>query len=54
MKLLKCLICRGEVDIIGNEHLASKKIRCQDCGFTNQEEKHQPEVIVMRKRPLNQ
>lgn len=55
MKLLKCKICNGEVDVIGNENSINKKIKCQKCGFTNNNESVQkgPEVFVIRKRNFN-
>ena len=51
MKLLKCKLCRGEVDIIKNERAVHKKIKCRQCGFTNENEveKKFPEVIVIRR-----
>lgn len=53
MKLLKCKLCSGEVDIIGNERSINKKIKCKKCGFTNESECKFPEVVVIRKRRLN-
>lgn len=51
MKLLKCKLCNGEVDIIGGDHAINKKIKCQKCGFTNEATPTKgPEVIVMRRR----
>lgn len=54
MKLLRCKYCRGEVDIIGNERTVNKKIKCLNCGFTNTDavDKKEPEVLVIRKRPV--
>jgi len=54
MKFLKCKICLGEVDIIGNERAINKKIKCRKCGFTNQVEARGPEVVIIRKRPSNE
>lgn len=51
MKLLKCKLCLGEVDIIGNERAMNKKVKCRKCGFTNENENKGPEVLVIRKRP---
>ncbi len=52
MKLLKCKLCQGEVDIVGGEHAINKKIKCTKCGFTNESAQPKgPEVIVMRRRP---
>ena len=53
MKLLKCKSCGGEVDIVGDQFLINKKIKCRDCGFSNCEEKKEPEIIVIRKRAVN-
>jgi len=50
MKILKCALCYGEVDVVGGERSINKKIKCQKCGFSNQEEKPHPEVMVIRKR----
>ena len=52
MKLLMCLLCDYEVDIIGNEFGVNKKVKCLNpkCGFSNDIEKRQPEIIIMRKR----
>lgn len=54
MKLLKCKLCAGEIDIIGNEKSINKKIKCQKCGFNNIElESKLPEVLIIRKRKFN-
>ena len=55
MKLLKCLLCDGEMDIIGNERNINKKVRCRQCGYNNVDEpaKKEPEVFVIRRRPTN-
>ena len=53
MKLLKCKLCSGEVDIVGNEKAINKKVKCKKCGFTNgstDSEQKFPEVLVIRKR----
>jgi len=51
MKILKCRVCDGEVDIIGNHRSVSKKIKCKKCKFTNVEEKSkEPEVVIIRKK----
>jgi hypothetical protein len=51
MKLLKCKLCSGEVDIVGNEKAINKKVKCKKCGFTNGDtEQKFPEVLVIRKR----
>jgi len=55
MKLLKCKFCAGEMDIIGNEHAINKKVKCRKCNFTNlnDAERKEPEILIMRKRPVN-
>lgn len=54
MKLLKCKICMGEVDLVGDEHTVNRKVKCRKCGFTNDAPENKgPEVVVIRKRPLN-
>lgn len=52
MKLLRCKLCHGEVDIIGNYRSIVKKIKCQKCHYTNSQEKEKvmPEVVVLRKK----
>ena len=50
MKLLRCKLCRGEVDIIGNEKAIQKKIKCRKCGFTNDDQKSVTEIIVIKQR----
>lgn len=54
MKLLKCKICMGEADLVGDEHTVNRKVKCRKCGFTNDAPENKgPEVVVIRKRPLN-
>lgn len=52
MKLLRCLFCRGEMDIIGGERAINKKVKCRQCGYSNENEqpRKMPEVVVIRKR----
>jgi DNA-directed RNA polymerase subunit RPC12/RpoP len=52
MKLLKCIVCAGEVDLVGEEHSINRKVKCRKCGFTNEVENKGPEVVVIRKRPV--
>lgn len=51
MKLLKCKVCGGEVDIVDGEHAITKKTKCRKCGITSGSETKCPEVIIIRKRP---
>lgn len=50
MKLLKCKLCGGEVDFIGNDRVIIKKIKCNKCGYTNNSENKEPEVFIIKKR----
>jgi uncharacterized Zn finger protein len=52
MKLLKCKLCSGEMEIVGNERAINKKVKCLKCGYTNvgEPERKGPEVLVIRKR----
>lgn len=51
MILLKCKLCLGEVDIVGNDRSINKKTKCQKCGHTNVDPVQKgPEIIVMRRR----
>jgi hypothetical protein len=54
MKLLKCALCEGEVDIIGNEHSITPKTKCRKCGLGPTEEVKGPEIIIMRKRHIEE
>ncbi len=53
MILLRCLICKSEVDIISNLRSINKKIKCRSCGFTNSNVEKFPEIIVLKKRNFN-
>lgn len=50
MKLLKCKLCYGEVDIIGNFRAVVKKIKCRQCQYSNITEKPAPEVVIIKKK----
>lgn len=50
MKLLKCKLCMGEVDFVGNERAINRKVKCRKCGYTNENENKGPEVFIVRKR----
>lgn len=54
MKLLRCKICDGEVDIIDNEHAVNKKIKCTKCGFNNLVDREKKPIIIMRKRNIRE
>jgi len=52
MKILKCIVCGGEVDILEYNGSVNKKIVCRCCGFTNSQvsKKKEPEIVVIRRR----
>lgn len=50
MKLLKCLLCEGELDIVGNFKSSHKKVKCKKCGYTNVDKTKDPEIYVIRKK----
>lgn len=52
MKLLKCLVCRGECDITNYDKAINKHIKCRQCGFSNEKDflKKTTEVVIIRKR----
>lgn len=50
MKLLRCKLCSGEVEIIGGEHSVNKKIRCTECQYSNQTESKEPEIFYIKKK----
>jgi hypothetical protein len=49
MNILKCKICKGEVEIISNDKNIQKKVKCLKCGFTNGTEKKSAEVVIIRR-----
>jgi len=54
MKLLRCKLCAGEMDIVSGERAVQKKVKCRKCGYSNENEQDRtkgPEVVVIRKRP---
>jgi hypothetical protein len=53
MKLLKCLLCRGEMDVVNHERSINKHVKCRECGFSNETEQNRkgPEVVIIRRRP---
>lgn len=52
MKLLECLVCGGEVEIINEDHAVNKKIKCLNCGFNNIDDSFakKPEIVIMKRR----
>ncbi len=54
MKFLRCLLCRGEVDIIGGGFSVNKKVKCRQCNFSNfNDEVKSPEIVFLKKRDKN-
>lgn len=53
MKLLKCKLCMGEVDIVDGDRSINRATKCRKCGHTNgpAPKNKEPEVVVIRKRP---
>jgi len=49
MKILQCMFCKGELEIIQDKGIV-KKIKCSSCNFTNSSTPKEPEVVVIRKR----
>lgn len=49
MKILKCKFCKGEAEIVGTDKSIHKKIKCLKCGFTNETEKKNTEVVIIRR-----
>lgn len=56
MKLLRCALCDGEADIIGNYKSVFKKVKCRKCNYTNSntKEKPMPEVVIIKKKNLSE
>ena len=54
MKILKCIICSGEVDILYDDRSSNKKIKCKICGFTNcsTKEPKDPEIVIIRRKTI--
>lgn len=53
MKLLKCKLCRGEVDLVNSARGIIKQTKCRRCGFSNEEVSPKgPEIVIIRKRPI--
>lgn len=50
MKILNCLFCEGELDVVGEEGYR-KKVLCRDCGYQSDNivAKKEPEVMFIRK-----
>lgn len=42
------------MDIVGGERAINKKVKCRNCGYSNEHESEHkgPEVVIIRKRPV--
>lgn len=42
------------MDIVGGERAINKKVKCRQCGYSNENENDRkgPEVVVIRRRPI--
>lgn len=56
MKLLRCLLCRGECDIVNHERAINKHIKCRSCHYSNENEqvKKSPEVVFIKRKTFQQ
>lgn len=51
MKLLKCKLCRGEVDLTSKNGIL-EYTKCRKCGFSKEELlPKDTEVLIIRKKP---
>jgi len=54
MKLLKCRVCDGEMELNSDERGVVRHARCLKCGYCGEcagsKEKREPEVVVIRRR----
>lgn len=55
MRILKCRMCCGEMELAPGEHGIVRHARCIECGYSGNvtsadEEKNEPEVVVIRKK----
>lgn len=51
MKLLRCKLCHGEMDIINKDKSINKKVKCRKCKFSNYDESEKfPEVVIIKKK----
>jgi len=52
MKILRCLLCKCELDIINDNRSDKIKVKCRNvnCDFDNLDEQKMPEVYVIKKK----
>lgn len=53
MNIIRCLICKGELEIVGNFKAIEKKVKCKKCNFTNAAAEKEPEVVVIRRKTFS-
>lgn len=52
MLFLRCLSCKGELDVIGEDGIR-KIVKCRNCGFTSgRGDKKMPEIVLIKKRKV--
>lgn len=47
MSIFKCIVCDGDLNILGELDNFNKKMKCCNCGFENGDKK---ETIVIKRR----
>ena len=54
MKILRCIVCNGEVDVLDGDKSVNKTVKCRCCGFTNSQiyKRKEPEVLIIRRQPM--
>lgn len=51
MKLLRCKLCHGEMDVMGNDRSINKKVKCRKCKFSNFDDSVKvPEVVIIKRK----
>ena len=49
MKFLKCLLCGGELDVIGALNY-EKIVKCRKCNYTSSNSKKEPEITIIKRK----
>lgn len=56
MKILSCLFCEGELDVLNQDSSSVKKVKCLKCDFVSpdkiEKQDDQPQIFVRRPRRL--
>lgn len=53
MDIIRCLMCKGELEIVGNLKGIEKKVKCKKCNFTNFATEREPEVTIIRRKAFS-